>query len=307
MARIDVTIDSAGIPLAGHLYLPDTTVEGPRPAIVVGHPGSGVKEQVAGVYAERLAKKGFITVAFDAAFQGESGGLPHGLEDPAHRVEDLKAVVSYFTTREDVDPERIGALGICASGGYALNATAGDHRIKALGTVCAVDLSRHFRFGGNGTQDPAVIRGMLDAAAGARTGEAQGGEAATMKVLPNSLEEARAVGGDYGAEGFAYHNTIAFHPRSDSIFTLNSVDRIVSYDTFAAIPLIGERPVLMIAGTRAATSWMSIDAFQRLTGPKEFFWAEGASHQDLYYKDEYVDPAVDKLADFFTEKLDRTA
>ena len=303
MSRFTITIDSAGIPLAGHLYLPDTPAPGPRPAIVVGHPGSGVKEQVAGVYARRLSERGFVTVAFDAAYQGESGGEPHGLEDPAHRVEDLKAVVSYLTTREEVDPERIGVLGICASGGYSLNATAGDHRIKALGTVCAVDLSRHFRYGGDGTQDPSVVQGMLEAGAAARTAEAHGGTAGTMRVLPDTLEAARAAGGEYGAEGFEYHTRIAFHPRSDSRFTLSSTDRIVSYDTFAAIPLIGQRPVLMIAGTRAATSWMSIDAFQRLTGPKEFFWVEGATHQGLYYKDEYIDPAVERLAGFYAEKL----
>ncbi|MEV5748953.1 alpha/beta hydrolase [Actinoallomurus sp. NPDC052308] len=304
MAKIDVTFDSAGTPLAGHLYLPDVPAERPRPAIVVGHPGAGVKEQTAGLYARRLAEEGFVTLAFDAAYQGESGGEPRGLEDPAHRVEDIKAAVSFLTTRREVDAERIGALGICASGGYALSATAGDHRIKAVGTVSAVDIARQFRLGADGAQDPAVFQSMLDAAAHARTTEARGEEPPVLTLFPDTAEQARALGGEHGVEGFEYYRTPrGRHPRSASSLTWASIDRMAIFDAFAAVPLIAPRPLLMVVGTRAVTSWMSIEAFQRAGGPKEIHWVDGAGHVDLYDRKQYVDPAVEKLAAFFAENL----
>ncbi|MFE2544716.1 alpha/beta hydrolase [Actinacidiphila glaucinigra] len=309
MAKTTVTFDSAGIPLAGHLYSPDTAgAPGPRPAIVVGHPGTGVKEQTAGHYARRLAERGFVTLAFDAAHQGESGGEPRGLEDPAQRVEDLKAAVSYLTTRGDVDAERIGALGICASGGYVLPAAAGDRRIKAVGTVSAVDVSRQFRLGADGTQDAAVFQGMLEAAAAARTAEARGETPPVLTLFPDTADQARALGGEHGVEGFDYYRTArARHPRAADFFTWSSVDKMAGFDAFAAVPLLGPRPLLMVVGSRAVTAWMSVDAFQRATGPKELHWIEGAGHVDLYDRERYVDPAVEKLAGFFTRNLDPAA
>lgn len=134
MARIDVTLDSAGIPIAAHLYAPDTVSPAPLPALVVGHPGTGVKEQTSGTYAQLMAERGFVTLAFDAAHQRESGGLPRGLEDPAQRVEDFKAAVSYLTTGSEVHADRIGLLGICTSGGYSEL-----HRIKGVSHVDLYD------------------------------------------------------------------------------------------------------------------------------------------------------------------------
>src|SRR5882757_259718 len=200
--KTPVTFDSAGLTLAGHLYSPDDQSRGPRPAIVVGHPGSGVKEQAAGLYAQRLAELGFVTLAFDAAYQGESEGTPRGLEDPAHRVEDIKAAVSFLSVRADVAADRIGTLGICASGGYAVSASATDHRIKAVATVSAVDMGRQFREGADGKQDPAVIQGVLDAAAAARTAEAGGAGSQTFPLFPDTAEQAWALGGRHGFEGF---------------------------------------------------------------------------------------------------------
>lgn len=304
MAKTTVAFDSAGIPLVGDLYIPDAPAERPRPAVVVGHPGTGVKEQTAGLYARHLAEKGFVTMAFDAAHQGESGGEPRGLEDPSQRVEDLKSAVSFLTTRGEVDTERIGALGICASGGYVLPATASDHRIKAVATVSAVDIARQFRLGADGTQDPAVFQDMLDAAAHARTAQARGAEPPVLALFPDTAEQARALGGEHGAEGFEYYRTPrGRHVRSASFLTWSSVDRMATFDAFAPVPLIGGRPLLLIVGRRAVTAWMSVEVFQRATGPKEIHWIDGAAHVDLYDKKQYVDPAVDKLADFFAEAL----
>ena len=302
--KTDVTFPSAGLKLAGHLYTPDSEADGPCPAIVVGHPGSGVKEQAAGLYARRLAEQGFVALAFDAAYQGESEGTPRGLEDPAHRVEDVKAAVSFLTTCDEVAPDSIGALGICASGGYVLPATATDHRIRAVGTVSAVDIARQFRLGADGAQDPAVIQGLLDAAAAARTAEACGEGVQSFQLFPDTAEQARALGGRHGFEGFAYYRTDrAQHPRSAEFLTWSSVDRLVSFDAFRFVDLIAPRPLLMIVGSEAVTSWMAVEAFQNARSPKELQWIDGASHVDLYDKEQYVGPAVSKLTDFFGTHL----
>lgn len=302
--KTDVTFPSAGVKLAGHLYTPDSEAAGPRPAVVVGHPGSGVKEQAAGLYAWRLAERGFVALAFDAAYQGESEGTPRGLEDPAHRVEDVKAAVSFLTTREEADPDRIGALGICASGGYVLPAAATDHRVKAVGTVSAVDISRQFRLGADGAQDPAVIQGMLDEAAAARTAEARGEGVRSFRLFPDTAERARALGGRHGFEGFEYYRTDrARHPRSAEFLTWSSVDRLVGFDAFRFADLIAPRPLLMIVGSEAVTSWMAVEAFQNARAPKELHWIDGAGHVDLYDKEQYVAPAVSKLTEFFGTHL----
>ena len=228
---------------------------------------------------------------------------PRGLEDPAHRVEDIKAAVSFLTTRDEADPDRIGMLGICASGRYGLAAAATDHRIRAVATVSAVDIARQFREGADGTQDPAVIQGMLDTAAAARTAEARGEGTRTFKLFPDTEEEARR-GGPYVFEGWEYYCTQrAAHPRSAKALTWSSIDRIVTFDAFRAVDLIAPRPLLMIAGREAVTSWLSVQALQQARGPKELLWIDGAVHNDLYDKEQDVGPAITKLTGFFTENL----
>lgn len=298
--RTNVTFTSAGIDIAGHLYAPDTPTDGPLASVVVGHPGSGVKEQTAGAYAQRLADAGFAALAFDAAYQGESGGTPRGVEDPAQRVEDFKSAVSYLTTRPEIDSDRIGVLGICASGGYVIPAAVTDHRIRAAATVSAVDLALNFRLGPDGTQDPAVLQSLLDAAAAARTAEAAG-RPLPMMPLRTTEEEARA-GGRYSYEGWEYYSTDrGGHPRQADEITISSIDKIVTFNAFHLIGLLAPRPLLMVAGNEAATAWMSEQAVKQANEPKRLHWIEGASHIDLY--DRHVPQATTALVPFFTKNL----
>jgi fermentation-respiration switch protein FrsA (DUF1100 family) len=301
--KTDVQFDSNGLKLAGHLYIPDSETKVPRPAVVVSHPTSGVKEQTAGLYARRLAEHGFLTLTYDAAYQGESEGEPRGLENPAQRVEDIKAAVSFLSAHSAVAPDQIGALGICAAGAYSIPAAATDHRIRAVATVSCTDVARHFRYGADGTQSPSVIQGMLDAAAAARTAEARGEGAQAFTIFSASEEDARA-GGQHVLEGWQYYCTDrAQHPRSAKTFAWSSVDRIAMFDAFKFVDMIAPRPLLMIVGTQAVTSWMTSEAFIAAREPKEVFWIEGASHVDLYDKDKYVTPAIGKLKAFFGTNL----
>jgi len=303
MTKIDVTFDSAGITLAGHLYVPQGAAAKPLPAIVVSHPASGVKEQTAGLYARRLAEQGFITLAFDAAYNGESGGAPRGLEDPAHRIEDIKSAISFMSVRDDVDPDRIGLLGICASGGYVIPATATDPRVKALATVSGVDIGKFFRQGYDGKQDPAVLHTLLDNAAKARTAAARGEGVQTFPIFPASEADARAAG-QYVFEGWEYYCTPrSQNPRSTKQMPWISVDKIAAFDGFTFIDMIAPRPLLMIVGTKADTKWIAEEAFPKAREPKELFWIEGASHVDLYDRDRYVAPAVERLAEFYRQTL----
>ncbi|MFG3258340.1 alpha/beta hydrolase [Streptomyces sp. NPDC048172] len=294
--QTDVTFPSNGIRLAAHLYTP-AAAEGARlPAVVVGHPTTGVKEQTAAVYARRLAAEGYLALAFDAAYQGESEGEPRGLENPFQRADDFREAVSYLTTRDDVDPGRIGVLGICGSGGYVPFAAQTDHRMRAVATVSAADVPGFFR-----DADPEGFRKWVARSGELRSEEARGEPATLVSAVPDEVDASTPAP---VREFYDYYRTPrAQHPRSTNQWVLRSVEGMAHFDSYANVRMIAPRPLLMIVGGEAFTRHFSEDAVARAGEGAELFTVEGATHVDLYDRDEAVAPAVAKLAEFFGEHL----
>ncbi|MBA0048891.1 alpha/beta hydrolase [Mycobacteroides sp. LB1] len=299
----NVRFPSKGLQLAGNLYYPDNTDEAGLPAIVVGHPFGGVKEQTAGLYAQKLAEEGFVALTFDASYQGESEGEPRFLEDPFTRAEDVRSAVSFLTTVPRVDAERIGALGICASGGYVPNAAATDVRIKAVAAVSGADIGSLYRDGLGGGQSVEQLQQALAVAAADRSAEAQGAKPTLAHIVPEA-DEITADTPVLFAQGSDYYRTPrAQHPNSPNWYVASSIVSIAAYSSYDHVDLISPRPLLMIAGTEADTLYFSEHAIAKAGEPKELFLIEGATHIDLYDKPEYVDPAVEKLAAYFSKYL----
>ncbi|WP_327668722.1 MULTISPECIES: alpha/beta hydrolase [unclassified Streptomyces] len=295
--KTDVAFLSSGMNLAGHLYTPaDLTAGERRPAIVVGHPTTGVKEQTASLYAQRLADAGYIALAFDASHQGESEGLPRALENPFQRADDFRNAVTYLSTREDVDPERIGVLGICGSGGYAPYAAETDHRMKAVATVSAADVPGFFR-----SADPEGFAELVAQSGKARTEEAAGEPVRLVPVLPDAVDESTPAP---VREFFDYYRTPrARHPRSIGAYALRSADQLAQFDSYAEVHRIAPRPLLMIAGTEAVTLPFSQGAVEKAGPTAELFTVPGATHVDLYDREKAVGPAAAKLVGFFGKHL----
>jgi len=191
---IDVTFSNGRFDLAGQLHVPeDFDQKISCPAIVISTPSSSVKEQIGSNYGRGLAERGYVALAFDPGLQGQSGGQPRDLEDPAARVEDIRVAVDYLTTLDYVDANRIGALGVCAGGGYAINATTTEHRIKAVGTVVPVDIGRAFRQGDTSSKNAAIA--MIEAVGEKRsTIAARGDDVDRAMWIPDTEEQAEAFG-----------------------------------------------------------------------------------------------------------------
>ncbi|OPG97363.1 hypothetical protein B2I21_15965 [Chryseobacterium mucoviscidosis] len=297
-----VAFKNGQLNMAGNLYLPEGFDESKKYAgIVVVHPGGGVKEQTAGLYAQKLSEQGYVALAYDASHQGESEGEPRLLEDPYVRVEDVRSAVDYVTTLPFVDQEKIGALGICAGGGYAVVAAETERRIKALATVSAVDIGAMFR------EETGSIEAQLqtlEAVAKQRTAEANGAESVFQNYVPDSPEAFDEHTPSYLRERYEYYRTPrGQHPNSSNRFLLTSVDKILSFSAIdEKISNFLTQPLLIIAGTEAEdTRDYSKQVFELSNGSKELFWVEGATHISLYDKD--VDRAVPKLTEFFGNNL----
>ncbi len=276
------------------------------PTIIVSHPGGGVKEQTAGTYARKLAEQGFVAIAYDASYQGESGGQPRQLENPYIRTEDVSAVLDYLTTLPYVDQDRIGAMGICAGAGYTANAAIQDRRIKAIGTVSAVNIGSMFRNGWENNVRSIDALPYVEAGSNARTADASGAAVATMPLAP--MKEADAPNEELRQAWEYYHTPRAEYPTAPGYATLRSLNQIITYDAYHMADVYLTQPIQIVAGSVAGSKWMSDDLFARAASTdKSFHIVEGANHMDLYDGQKYVDEAVSVLAPFFTAKLSTDA
>jgi uncharacterized protein len=251
----DVTISAV-------IYFPEGFDEGKKhPAVIVAHPGGGVKEQTAGLYARKLAENGFVAIAFDASYQGESTGLPRQLENPYVRTEDVSAVVDYLTTLPFVDPGRIGGMGICAGAGYTANAAINDRRIRAVGTISAVNIGSMFRNGWDNSVKSADAIPLLENGSKARTAEAGGSEVVTLPLAPLRREDAPNKELEEAWE--YYHTPRCEHPNAPGFATARSLNQIITYDAFHMAEVFLTQPLQVVAGSAADSKWMSDDLYRR--------------------------------------------
>ena len=294
-----------GISIAANVYTPsgyDNTKK--YPAIVVAHPNGGVKEQVAGLYAELLAKQGYIVIAPDAAYQGASGGTPRNVDTPSSRTADLHAAADFISTYAGVDANRIGILGICGGGGYTLNAAKTDKRFKAVATLSMFNTGLVRRNGFKNSQ-VATIQQRLKEASEAREEEARGGQVRYVGNMPKmSKEEVAKMPFELYREGYEYYLETHAHPNSTFRYTQSSLLDLMRFDATDQIELINQ-PLLMLAGSKADTRDMTEDAFAKAVNaqPKELYLLEGATHIQTYWKEPYVTQAVKKLTEFFKKNL----
>ncbi|HDC5782957.1 TPA: alpha/beta hydrolase [Staphylococcus aureus] len=297
-----VNFKSNNLNVVANMYFPENFDENNQyPAIVVNHPAGGVKEQTAGLYAERLATLGYVTMAYDASYQGESEGQPHNLENPSSRVEDVRAAVDYFNTLDFIDDSRIGALGICAGGGYTIKAAQTEKRIKAVVGISAADIGQNFRKGWTGNQDEKDINPLLEQVAEQRKAEANGAPQNLVGFVP---EEPTEDMDQETKDGWEYYRTPrAQHERSINQFPFISFDRIIEFTAFDLVDKLLTQPVLFIAGSEAGTLWQSENAYERALEPKDIHIVEGANHFDMYDKEPFVTEAVEKMNSFYGQYL----
>lgn len=293
-----------GLDIAANVYTPaNYDPQKKYPAVVVAHPNGGVKEQVAGLYAQRLAEQGYITIAADAAYQGGSGGGPRSVDKPASRIEDIHGMADFITRYPGVEAARLGLFGICGGGGYALAAAKTDKRFKSIATLSMFNSGRVRR---NGYVDSqlATIQDRLQQASNARAQEAAGGEILYAGDANLTDAQIAALPFDLYRQGYEYYWKTHAHPGSTFKYTMSSLLDLMRWDAADQIELIN-KPLLMMAGSKADSLYMSEDAFAKASGTtdKELFKIDSATHIETYWVPKYVDAAMGKLTSFFARTL----
>lgn len=291
-----------GVTLAADLYAP-RGVDGQLPALAVSGPFGAVKEQASGLYAQKMAEKGFLTIAFDPSFTGESGGFPRNVASPDINTEDFQAAVDFLSVQDNVDPERIGIIGICGWGGMALNAAAIDPRIKATVASTMYDMTRVTAKGYFDAEDSEQARFEKRKVLCAQRTEDYRND--TYARAGGVVDPLPADAPDFVRNYYAYYKTErGYHPRS-----LNSNDgwNVTSSLSFLNMPILQysqeiRSAVLVIHGDKAHSCYFSRDAYAKLTGDnKELMLIPGAVHTDLYDNLDVI--PFDKMAAFFNEYL----
>lgn len=286
-----------GLLLAGHLRLPPSSV--PRPAVVLTGPFTGVKEQVAGHYGQAIAREGFVTLAFDHRNFGASDGRRPQHEDAAGKLADLTAVTSFLAGHPAVDAARIGCVGICVGGGYALRHSAFDPRIKALALVAAAFNDPRNMRAGMGESYRSLMASFADVA----EREYATGVVEYIQAVSNVDGEDAAMP---GMEPFEYYGTSrSAAPGWRNEMTRLSVRELLTFDAAMGADFIAPTPTLIVHGrTDAFCSPDDADAiFGRIDGPKELMWLDTTNHIDLYDQPAYVDPATERIVEWMTTHL----
>ena len=291
-----------GITLAADLYLPKNRGNQRLAALVVGGPFGAVKEQSSGLYAQTMAERGFVALAFDPSYTGESGGEPRNVASPDINTEDFSAAVDFIGLHASVDRNRIGIIGICGWGGIALNAVAVDKRVKAVVASTMYDMSRVMSKGYNDSVTPEQRAQTLEQLGQQRWKDAENGSPAMLPMF-NELK-----GGEpqFMVDYADYYKSKqrGFHPRainSNGSWTITSGLSFMNAPLMINIKEISPRPILLIHGEKAHSRYFSETAYAAAAEPKELVIIKGASHTDLY--DQMDKIPFDKISDFFGKNL----
>ncbi|WOE32820.1 MULTISPECIES: alpha/beta hydrolase [unclassified Acinetobacter] len=289
-----------GITLAADLYIPKNA-KGKLAAIVISGPFGAVKEQSSGLYAQTMAERGFITLAFDPSYTGESGGEPRNVASPDINTEDFSAAVDFVGLLPNVDQNKIGIIGICGWGGMALNATAIDKRVKAVVTTTMYDMTRVMSKGYNDSVTPEQRTATLEQLSQQRWKDAKNGTPAYQPSY-NKLNGGEA---QFQVDYHDYYMTPrGYHPRavnSGNAWTVTTPISFMNMPILTYIKEISPRPILFIHGEKAHSRYFSETAYEAAAEPKELMIIPNANHTDLYDKVDVI--SFDKMTAFFQENL----